>query len=92
MVRLGMPAGRKHGSGPLQTVGVAVEMASTVVSVPLRQTVSKPDHAGSCLSFYHRNVETGMSLIVLRAQGTRSGLGHSAKKPSQPWESFDGME
>lgn len=83
MIRLGMPAGREHGPGSLLTVGVAIETASTVVSVPLRHIVSKPDHGGSCLSFCHENIETLMLPILPRTQGMRSGLGHSGREPSQ---------
>lgn len=73
VVRLGMSAGTEH-TGPLLIIGVGVEMASTVISMPLQQIVSKPDHGGSCLSSYHGNLETVM-LFISRAQGTRSGLG-----------------
>jgi hypothetical protein len=71
VVRLGKPAGTEHGSGPLLIIGVGVEMAFTVISVPLQQTVSKPDHGRSCLSSHHGNLETVMPFIPPRAQGTR---------------------
>lgn len=73
-VRLGMSAGTEH-AGPLLIIGVGVEMASTVISMPLQQIVSKPDHGGSCLSSHHGNLETVMSFIPPRVQSTRSGLG-----------------
>lgn len=72
---LGMPAGTEHGSGPLLIIGVGVEMASTARSVSFLQIVSKPDHGGRCLSSHHGNLETVISFIPPRAQGTRSGLG-----------------
>lgn len=80
MIRLGTRAARELGSGPLLTVGVAVEMASTVVSVPLRQLVCKPDCGGNCLSSSQGNLEPVMSTILSRAQGKRSGLAHSGRK------------